>query len=393
MQTIRVGFLSAKNYLDKNAFSGTLYSMYQSLNREGIHLINLGWPSKPGLNPQKIIKKIQHLPLFLNSRYSKDLENYYKQFSQTVRQQLRRNPCDVIFAPVSSQELEFLDTDVPIIYWSDATAKALKDTYWKHVQLNLFSNEQEFLKVSGRESSAIARSEKLVFSSQWAANSAIHEYHADPSKITVFPLGANIDQIPELNNIVEKCNPSDATCRLLFIGKNWQRKGGDIAFQTLISLQSLGVKSELTVIGCQPPEEIKHQSLTVFPFIDKNIPEQRQKFREILLSSHFLIFPTQADCSPIVICEANAYGIPVLTTDVGGIPDIIQDGINGFMFSRSATGSEYATLVADVFRNFNTYKDLVLSSRAEYDQRLNWSHWAKCLHGVIQNTLCDSNRA
>ncbi|MGL5080466.1 MAG: glycosyltransferase family 4 protein [Microcoleaceae cyanobacterium] len=339
--------------------------------------VNLGSPEAPSpwQKPRKLIQKVA-------SVFSKENQNpqaQYEQFIQKVQRQLQKTPCDLIYAPVASQELSFFETDIPIVYWSDATAKLIHETY------KLYSDEAEFRQAAQRDQTAISKAKTLVYSSEWAANSAIQDYGANPAQVKVMPLGANVDIVPAVADTLQKCQA--AKCRLLFIGKDWQRKGGSIAYETLLALLDRGVDAELLLIGCVPPPEFQHEKLNVIPFLNKNIPQEQQQFSQLLLESHFLIFPTRADCSPIVICEANAYGIPVMTTNVGGIPTIIREGKNGYMFPLSASGDQYAELIAATFADKDRYQQLVLSSRAEYDARLNWEAWAKTMHQIMVDTL------
>ncbi|MDJ0598614.1 MAG: glycosyltransferase [Crocosphaera sp.] len=343
--------------------------MYQSLHSVPINLINLGNPYVPevlGISG-KIWRKIKNN--FIKKPPPQNSVD--PQFSQVIQEQLQRHSLDVIFAPVASQEMQYLETDIPIIYLSDVTHKLLVETY----QLEDNQEEEQW------ETSAILRANKLVYPSQWAANSAIQDYGANPEKIEIVPFGANIDTIPDAQKIMDKCGVS--RCHLLFIGRNWERKGGKFAFDTLTSLLDLGVDAELLVVGCDPPPEYKHEKLRVIPYLDKNIPEQREKFNHLLLESHFLIFPTRADCSPIVICETNAYGIPVVTTDVGGIPTIIKNGRNGFMLPLSASGQDYAELIKASFSDAQQYENLVKDSRSEYEARLNWQKWAERMYELM----------
>ena len=43
-------------------------------------------------------------------------------------------------------------------------------------------------------------------------------------------------------------------CHLLFLEVDWVRKGGDIAFETLLKLEELDMQAELLVCGCAPSE-------------------------------------------------------------------------------------------------------------------------------------------
>ncbi|MEQ9552858.1 MAG: glycosyltransferase family 4 protein [Coleofasciculus sp. G3-WIS-01] len=371
----RVGFLSSQNYLDRNAFSGTLYSMYRALKARELQIVELGKPHKPSLW-HKLLGRLpkNNAPIkFGSQRFILE----YTQFAYQVQKQLLKTPCDLIVAPVASEELTFIQTNKPIIYFSDVTFNLYKQYY------PLKLNQEEIEWKERQEKIAIAQSTKLVYSSEWAANSAIQDYQADTAKIEIIPLGANLDEIPLVKTVLSPRKHSP--CRLLFIGKNWQRKGGDIAFEALVSLLEMGVEAELVVIGTVPP--VQHEKLTVIPYLNKNVPQQRQKLNEFFFTSLFFIFPTRADCSPIVICEANAFGLPVLTTDVGGIPTIVKNGKNGYMLSLSASGKDYANLITQILSDQSSYQQLVYDCRKEYDERLNWDKWGERMYQIILDIL------
>jgi glycosyltransferase involved in cell wall biosynthesis len=128
-----------------------------------------------------------------------------------------------------------------------------------------------------------------------------------------------------------------------------------------------------------------HDQVQVIPYLNKNEPQQRQQLEQLFLTSHFFIFPTRADCSPIVVCEASAYGLPILTTEVGGIPTIVENGKNGYMLPLSASGEDYARLIAEIVSDSTRYNQLVHSSRQEYDSRLNWERWAESFSEIVMN--------
>lgn len=52
----------------------------------------------------------------------------------------------------------------------------------------------------------------------------------------------------------------------------------------------------------------------------------------LLKESHVLILPSYIEGLPISLLEAMTYSMPVITTDVGGIPEIVTDKVNGIMF-------------------------------------------------------------
>ncbi|NJL54830.1 glycosyltransferase family 4 protein [bacterium] len=226
-----------------------------------------------------------------------------------------------------------------------------------------------------------------MYSSQWAADSAIRDYGADPSKVEVIPFGANLDEPPSAEQVLSR-EPS-STCRLLFVGKDWQRKGGDIAVQTLIALNQMGIDTELTTVGTVLPPEVKHEKLHSIAFLNKNVPAQRQQLNNLFLKSDFFIFPTRAECSPIVLCEAAAFGLPVIASDVGGISTLVEEGKSGYVLLASASPEDYANVIVEILSSAKNYRHLVEGSRDRYDSRLNWQKWAEDIHKLVL-TLCES---
>jgi glycosyltransferase involved in cell wall biosynthesis len=377
MKQVKVGFLSTHNYFDRNAWSGGVYRMYQALKSKGFQMVNLGTPEKPSFF-NKVKTRLQPKKKSASIGTQAYLEEN-QQLADYIQRQLQQNPCDVVFAPVASREVSLLKNDIPVIYMSDATPELIKDTY------NLYPNEVGFLMADGQEKSAISKATKMVYPSQWVADSAVNYYKANPRDVEVVTFGANVDPnvIPTVDRILERCQSQQ--CRLLFIGKEWQRKGGYIAFETLEILNQMGIDSELVFLGCVPPKGFQHKKMKVIPFLNKNIPEEQQRFSELLLNSHFLLFPTRADCSPFVICEANAFGLPVITSDVGGIPTIVQNGKNGYTLPLAASGQDYANVIAQNFVNSSDYQQLVYNARQEYETRLNWDKWADNVSEVIES--------
>ena len=72
-----------------------------------------------------------------------------------------------------------------------------------------------------------------------------------------------------------------------------------------------------------------------------------------------------------MLCEANSFGVPCLATNVGGIPTIIRDGVNGKLFAVDDARS-IASAAGEIFRDPDAYNHLAESSFAEYESRLNW---------------------
>jgi glycosyltransferase involved in cell wall biosynthesis len=89
----------------------------------------------------------------------------------------------------------------------------------------------------------------------------------------------------------------------------------------------------------------------------------------------------------MVFCEASAYGLPSITTNTGGVCGAVKDGENGFMLPLSARGQDYAEVIAKVYSDDRLYYGLVRSSRAAFEDRLNWDAWGMSVKNLLDQLI------
>jgi glycosyltransferase involved in cell wall biosynthesis len=107
----------------------------------------------------------------------------------------------------------------------------------------------------------------------------------------------------------------------------------------------------------------------------------------VLSEAHFLFVPSRAEPFGIVFCEANAFGLPCLTSHVGGIATIVKDHVNGMTFSSFANTQLYCDYIVKLMENYSEYEALALSAFNEFEQRLNWETCTKQVKLLIQSIL------
>jgi glycosyltransferase involved in cell wall biosynthesis len=198
----------------------------------------------------------------------------------------------------------------------------------------------------------------------------------------VIQFGANMEVVPPGESVLGRCE--DRKCRLLFVGRDFKRKGGSYALEALEALRRRGVDAHLVILGSVPPTAPSSDQVEVIPYLDKNNPADVRRIYDLYMGSHYLLFPTRADCSPIALCEAAAFGLPVVSSQVGGIASIVSEGENGFLLPLDADANAYADRIESSFADRERYRQLVQSSRARYDALLNWDRWAERLEPVLR---------
>jgi glycosyltransferase involved in cell wall biosynthesis len=227
----------------------------------------------------------------------------------------------------------------------------------------------------------------ILFSSQWAADSAVNYYDVDRTKIHVIPFGANIDEPPSAETIKSKIadRPRDKV-KLLFVGVDWVRKGGDFAIAVAGELNKRGLQTELNLVGSRPAMELP-SFVRYHGFLSKSKPSEASRLNSLYSSSHFFILPTRAECCAIAFGEASSFGVPTVTTDVGGVSSAITSGLNGERFKLDEPPERWADYVSATWRDIERYNSLALSSLEEYSRRLNWrvagGHAAKLVSEIV----------
>lgn len=264
------------------------------------------------------------------------------------------------------------NSDAKIIYWNDATFKNLINFYSYVSNVCNYSVEQghSFQKLSFDLSNAI------IYSSDWAINSAIEYYKVDPIKLYKITFASNLTKIAsksEVDDLIEK--RKSEMIKLLFLAVDWERKGGEEAVQLLNSLNSIGIKSCLYVVGTDIPDKyIDNKNIVSYGYINKNSPDGEEKLINLLKNSTFLLIPTHADCTPVAFSEANSFALPIITTDVGGIPSMIMNDVNGSSFKLQDFVENAQNFILNNLPSSGNYSNLCFSSFKYYNENMSWDN-------------------
>lgn len=383
MNKLKIAYISVYDANDVHNWSGLGYYIAKALEKNVGELDYIG-----NLTTKKFfeyeIKRVANKLLF-NKRYDSNITpKVVKSYAEEITRQLEGKKYDLIFCP-GTIPVANLKTNTPIVIWTDSCQPGLLDFYDSKDKLS----EESFRHGVEIEKLVLDNCALAVFSSEWAASIAINYHKVSSSKVKVIPFGANIDKQysrDEISNLISQRNKD--VCKLLFVGVDWIRKGGEIALKTAEALNEKGLNTELSIVGCEPivknplPDFVKPLG-----FISKSTEEGRQKLNKLFEESHFLIVPSQAEAYGLVFCEANAFGVPAIATNVGGITTIIRNDINGRTFSPNGAITEYSDYIFNLMVNYSEYKNLALSSYNEFRNRLNWDTAGKSFRVLIEELL------
>lgn len=226
---------------------------------------------------------------------------------------------------------------------------------------------------------AFAAAAHIVSWSEWSKASLVADYRVPVEKITVVAPGVDIAKWSRPSAPTADGSP----VKILFVGGDLERKGGSLLVEAVRRIrraapsQSSSATVELHLVtGADLPSQ---PGVFVHHGLRPNTPELISLYHE----AHIFCLPTLGDCLPMVLSEAGAARLPLVATNVGALPEIVQDGRTGLIVEpgsvdglvtaltrliddsdlRRRMGDNAAALVADQFdavKNSTHLVDVVL---------------------------------
>jgi glycosyltransferase involved in cell wall biosynthesis len=192
------------------------------------------------------------------------------------------------------------------------------------------------------EREGFASSNKIVVMSRRSADYIVRHYNVSQHKICILPPGANIPErlLVSLDSRPERSlRPDRKTLIVGFIGLYPERKGLPTIADGVQLLRRAGYDIRLHIVGKCPPEISRRDGVTHFGVIDKTVDIDR--FINIVSNIDVGCMLSRAETAGIALLEFLRMGIPVIATDVGGIPDIMKLGA-GYLVAPEIRASDLA---------------------------------------------------
>ena len=164
---------------------------------------------------------------------------------------------------------------------------------------------------------ALAAAAGIVSWCQWGADSLVADYGVPARKVRVIHPGV------DLRLFIPRSGPPGDPVRVLFVGGDFERKGGR---ELLAAAATLGDRIELDIVTGRRPDGVG-QGIRVHVGLKPQSPDLLHLYRR----ADIFAMPTQGDMLAQAIAEALASGLPVVSTNVGGTPEMVHDGVNGLV--------------------------------------------------------------
>ncbi len=180
--------------------------------------------------------------------------------------------------------------------------------------------------------------------SEWTKASLVRDYGVAAEKITVVHPGTVLRNFPEPS---ERKVRREGPLRALFVGGDFVRKGGDLLLDVFRRRLRGLCELHLVTAAELPPEEGVH----VYRGLRPHSPELLTRYRE----ADVFVLPTRGDCLAVVLGEAMASCLPIITTRVGAHPEAVEHEQSGYVLDvddAEALGDRLTQLASDRDRTF-----------------------------------------
>ena len=118
----------------------------------------------------------------------------------------------------------------------------------------------------------------------------------------------------------------------------------------------------------------------------------RDDVMAVLDAADVLVHPTEIDALPTAVMEAMAAGLPVVATNVGGVPELVADGETGVLVQAPATAPALADALAPLLADAGLRRRLGEAGRVRYERGFTAESWAHRTRALYETVLAERGR-
>jgi glycosyltransferase involved in cell wall biosynthesis len=244
------------------------------------------------------------------------------------------------------------------------------------------------------ENGMLERSDKIIAVSEYTKRELLKYYELNENKIRVIHNGVAVDKFKPTNDKLKAkaelgFNPEDKA--ILYVGRLYARKGLFTLIESMPTvvrrfrnvkfiISGKGLSNEMKkLVDHATKLGVKDNIVFTGYFPDKKLPKLYQ-------AADIFAFSTFYENLPFAILEALSSGLPVVTTNVGGIPEIIDDGKNGFLVE-PFNSEQLADRILYFLENPSAASEFGCLGRKIMEERFDWRLVVKKVLKVYDEAL------
>jgi glycosyltransferase involved in cell wall biosynthesis len=230
------------------------------------------------------------------------------------------------------------------------------------------------------ERQTFERAAHIFTRARFVRDNIVSEYGIDPRRVSVVGGGVNLPALPELNS-GRLFSPT-----VLFIGKDFYRKGGDILLRAFAAARERVPEAALLLVTADPvPESAPLAGVEVIP-----ATWDRERIQSFYHRASIFVLPSRLETWGDVLLEAMSYGLACIGVQGDAMEEIIDDGETGLIVpaqDEAALASALIRLLAEP----SLCRTLGSAARRQVETRFTWDRVVEKMEPIIWDIVLDSN--
>jgi glycosyltransferase involved in cell wall biosynthesis len=197
----------------------------------------------------------------------------------------------------------------------------------------------------------------------------VGRYGCDPARVRTVHVGANVDIVP-----VDVDRARYATQRVLFVGVEWERKGGPALVDAFIEVARAFPDAHLTIVGCSPA--VRHPQITVVGRV------AREEMPAYYKAASVFCMPSVIEPLGIAAVEASLFRLPVIASRIGGFFETVTDGETGLLLA-PGDAAGLAGAMRRLFQNPDQGRRMGLAGFERNRVLFDWDEVGRRLRAIV----------
>jgi alpha-maltose-1-phosphate synthase len=284
------------------------------------------------------------------------------------------------FDPAARGNLPYaLFCDSNIVTSLEGAKFGVSDTAWLR--------PAEFEAIRARETQIYQNASVVLTISDFLRRSFIEHFGVAEDRVATVGAGPNLDlaRVPP-----PRAAPRSGTPTILFIGKQFERKGGAYLLEAFRLVRERYPTARLVIAG-PPMAPSAEPGIEWLGNLDKNTPDGWARMAGAYQDADVFCLPSLFEPFGIVILEAMFFGLPCVGTAAWAIPEMIADGETGYTVPRAdarALAERLCLMLADPVRAHQ----MGLAGRRRAEERFSWSSVARRMTERIEACMLPRER-
>ncbi len=220
---------------------------------------------------------------------------------------------------------------------NDYEVASVRSNFLKQIRSKGFNRCLRLIWRYFQEKKVLKRCERVICNSEYVRKIVTKSYNISSLQAQVIYKAVDLSAFKEAKLRESRSASSDCGLKLIFVGSNWRIKGLDLLLEAIILILPDLPNIQLCVIGKESePQNViirsKYKSLELDGHVTYVGRLDKNEIAQLMHLSDIAVLPSRQEALGVALLEAMASGTPVIASNVGGIPEILNEGQAGVLF-------------------------------------------------------------